>query len=402
MRIGPPRWSVDESFDLDFHLRRTRVAGPGDWADVLEFARTARHGRLRPRAGRCGSSPCSTGWPTAARALVTKLHHSLTDGIGGMQLAAPGDRPGSGRGGRSDRCRPSRAATALVRDQPDRAGPSPTTSREAADRAGRRIVRRAARRLRRRVAPPARRGAECGRDQACRSGGSSPRSTSQFSTVLGQRRTCAGSSRRSTSRSTSCTTRPRVGGRPPQRRLPRRAHRRHATLPRAPRRAAARAAGHGAGEHPRRRRRDRRQPDHADPDQDARPRSTTRPSGSGRSPTVMRRWRHEPALDHTQEIAFGLNLLPRAYIGGIFKRDRAARERRARCAAPVVWLAGAKVTGYYALRSDDRLRAQRDADVLRGRVRHRRQHRHRRDRRTRPDARLPAPTPGVSCWLTNA
>ena len=35
---------------------------------------------------------------------------------------------------------------------------------------------------------------------------------------------------------------------------------------------------------------------------------------------IMARWRREPALQHTQEIAFGLNLLPRAYLGGIFKR----------------------------------------------------------------------------------
>jgi diacylglycerol O-acyltransferase len=62
---------------------------------------------------------------------------------------------------------------------------------------------------------------------------------------------------------------------------------------------------------------------------------------------VVRRWRHEPALNHAQEIAFGLNLLPRAYLGGIFKRiELLASDVPGLTEA--VWLAGAKVTGYYA------------------------------------------------------
>src|SRR4029077_5258849 len=28
-RMGPPRWTVEQSFDLDFHLRRTRLPAPG-------------------------------------------------------------------------------------------------------------------------------------------------------------------------------------------------------------------------------------------------------------------------------------------------------------------------------------------------------------------------------------
>ena len=62
---------------------------------------------------------------------------------------------------------------------------------------------------------------------------------------------------------------------------------------------------------------------------------------------IMRHSQHEPALDHTQEIAFGLNLLPRPYIGGIFKRIEALASDVPGVAVPV-WLAGAKVSGYYA------------------------------------------------------
>src|SRR5450432_4316404 len=30
LRIGPPRWSTETNFDLDFHVRRVRLAAPGD------------------------------------------------------------------------------------------------------------------------------------------------------------------------------------------------------------------------------------------------------------------------------------------------------------------------------------------------------------------------------------
>jgi len=62
---------------------------------------------------------------------------------------------------------------------------------------------------------------------------------------------------------------------------------------------------------------------------------------------VVRRWRHEPALNHAQEIAFGLNLLPRAYLGGIFKRIELLASDVPGLTEEV-WLAGAKVSGYYA------------------------------------------------------
>src|SRR5438552_4194386 len=29
LRMGPPRWTVEPTFDLDFHLRRTRLSGAG-------------------------------------------------------------------------------------------------------------------------------------------------------------------------------------------------------------------------------------------------------------------------------------------------------------------------------------------------------------------------------------
>ena len=85
MRIGPPRWTVDETFDLDFHLRRTRVGDPGGWSEVLEFGRQCAmddFDRSRP----LWEFTLLDGLADGGAALVHKLHHSLTDGIGGIQL----------------------------------------------------------------------------------------------------------------------------------------------------------------------------------------------------------------------------------------------------------------------------------------------------------------------------
>ena len=90
-RLGPPRWSVEETFDLDFHLRRMRLPEPGTervLLDVLQPIATAGFDRARPLweftliEGLVGSD----GTPRAAFAM--KVHHSVTDGVGGMALLA--------------------------------------------------------------------------------------------------------------------------------------------------------------------------------------------------------------------------------------------------------------------------------------------------------------------------
>ncbi|HZC73379.1 MAG TPA: wax ester/triacylglycerol synthase domain-containing protein [Jatrophihabitans sp.] len=86
LRLGPPRWSVDEDFDLDFHLRRVRL-GSGDWSEVLDFARNAAMADF-DRARPLWEFTVLDGLADGGAAFVTKLHHSLTDGIGGIQLAA--------------------------------------------------------------------------------------------------------------------------------------------------------------------------------------------------------------------------------------------------------------------------------------------------------------------------
>ena len=45
---APPRWENDPDFDLDFHIRRMAAPEPGNLAGVLEMARVAGDGGLRP------------------------------------------------------------------------------------------------------------------------------------------------------------------------------------------------------------------------------------------------------------------------------------------------------------------------------------------------------------------
>jgi len=88
LRIAPPRWTIEPSFDLDFHLRRIRLPGPGSMRELLEILQpiaTSSFDRARPLweftliEGLDG--------PDGERAaLAMKVHHSVTDGVGGMAL----------------------------------------------------------------------------------------------------------------------------------------------------------------------------------------------------------------------------------------------------------------------------------------------------------------------------
>jgi diacylglycerol O-acyltransferase len=85
-RLAPPRWVVDPSFDLSWHVRRVEAPTPKGMASVLELARTegmAAFDSARP----LWSWTTVEGLEGGRAAAILKMHHSLTDGIGGMQLA---------------------------------------------------------------------------------------------------------------------------------------------------------------------------------------------------------------------------------------------------------------------------------------------------------------------------
>jgi WS/DGAT/MGAT family acyltransferase len=85
-RAAPPRWTVDDAFDLTWHVRRMDSPHPHTADTVVTVARNA---------AMTGFDPSRPLWEFTLvehleggrAALVMKLHHALTDGLGGMQLA---------------------------------------------------------------------------------------------------------------------------------------------------------------------------------------------------------------------------------------------------------------------------------------------------------------------------
>lgn len=81
-RIAVPRWVTDEEFDMSWHLRRTTA--DSDRA-VLELARIeAMTGFDRARP--LWMYTLVEGLPEGRAALIMKLHHALTDGVGAVRL----------------------------------------------------------------------------------------------------------------------------------------------------------------------------------------------------------------------------------------------------------------------------------------------------------------------------
>lgn len=86
LRLARPRWVVDDNFDLAFHVRRIAAPEPGRLSDVFNYAcQTGMAGFDRERA--LWEFTLVEGLCDGRSALVLKLHHALTDGIGGMEMA---------------------------------------------------------------------------------------------------------------------------------------------------------------------------------------------------------------------------------------------------------------------------------------------------------------------------
>ncbi len=83
--IGMPTWVVDDQFDLSFHVRRVRLPEPGTLRQLLDLVASdamASFDRSRPP----WRASLVEGLDGDRTAYVLKLHHSLTDGQGGVQL----------------------------------------------------------------------------------------------------------------------------------------------------------------------------------------------------------------------------------------------------------------------------------------------------------------------------
>ena len=83
--LAPPRWEVDPNFDLDYHLRFVKAPGKGTLEDILRLAEPlAMQGFDRARP--VWELTMVDGVDGDAAAMIMKIHHSVTDGVGGVKL----------------------------------------------------------------------------------------------------------------------------------------------------------------------------------------------------------------------------------------------------------------------------------------------------------------------------
>lgn len=84
--LAPPRWEIDPNFDLRYHVRWTNLGGDGSLRDVLDIAEpVAMQGFDRARP--LWEFVVVEGLADGRAALIQKLHHAITDGVGGIAIA---------------------------------------------------------------------------------------------------------------------------------------------------------------------------------------------------------------------------------------------------------------------------------------------------------------------------
>ena len=84
----PPRWETDPNFDIGYHLRWQKVSGRGaGLSQVLELAESIAEQDF-DRARPLWEIHLVTGLAGGKSAFIIKMHHSITDGVGGMMMAA--------------------------------------------------------------------------------------------------------------------------------------------------------------------------------------------------------------------------------------------------------------------------------------------------------------------------
>ena len=83
--MAPPRWEVDPDFELDYHIRRTRLAGEGSMRELLDTAQLfamQAFDRDRP----LWEMRLVDGLSGGRAALLMKLHHAVSDGVGLVRI----------------------------------------------------------------------------------------------------------------------------------------------------------------------------------------------------------------------------------------------------------------------------------------------------------------------------
>lgn len=113
LSLVPPRWETDPNFELGYHVREELLPPDGNDHNSLMLRVAGWAERDFDQARPLWEIILFTGLQRGAAAVAIKLHHSITDGVGGLQLAAamldltadaddPADMPEGPDGGAAD------------------------------------------------------------------------------------------------------------------------------------------------------------------------------------------------------------------------------------------------------------------------------------------------------------
>jgi diacylglycerol O-acyltransferase len=100
LRLAPPQWQTDPTLDLAYHLRRISAPPPGGTRELLDLAALLSAAPL-DRSRPLWEFTLVEGLEGGRAALLQRMHHTITDGVGGLKLslslvdfeAAPPEQP---------------------------------------------------------------------------------------------------------------------------------------------------------------------------------------------------------------------------------------------------------------------------------------------------------------------
>jgi diacylglycerol O-acyltransferase / wax synthase len=86
LRIAPPTWVADPDLDIGYHVRRVAAPEPGGTHELLELCAQLAESpfdRSRP----LWEFTVIDGLAGGRTAMLQKMHHTITDGVGGLKLS---------------------------------------------------------------------------------------------------------------------------------------------------------------------------------------------------------------------------------------------------------------------------------------------------------------------------
>ena len=85
-RLATPEWVPDHDLDLDYHLRTIAVPAPGGMRQLLDLAAAVAATPL-DRSRPLWEFTIVEGLEGGRAAFLQKVHHTITDGVGGVKLS---------------------------------------------------------------------------------------------------------------------------------------------------------------------------------------------------------------------------------------------------------------------------------------------------------------------------